>query len=298
MKPIKNNLVAPIQNLHHPESHLMSILERAMRQGNIIIVDISLLDSRTALMLSSIIVRHVFHENQRNYISVGGTDLIKATFVMEEAQSVLDGDSDVSAFVELAKEGRKYGLGGIFVTQQPGSIPFEILSQADNFFVFHLLSKGDLDTLQKANAHYSNDVVTQILNEPIKGKLYMWTSSQPFVLPVSVDKFEDLHKPNMSQDVQKKHPILNNILGDIDSELRDPLFQSIIAKYREVEQEDHDEIGKKTVALFRKLTEPEKEYLRKKSVIQQSRSGEEFAIKTAYYQQLAVIASTLSNNEA
>lgn len=297
MKPIKNNLVAPIKNLHNPESHLMPILERAMRQGNIIIFDISMLDSRTALMLSSLIVRRVFHENQKNYISVGGTSLIKATFVMEEAQSVLSGDADVAAFVELAKEGRKYGLGGIFVTQQPASIPFEILSQADNFFVFHLLSKGDLNTLQKANAHYSDDVLTQLLNEPVKGKLYMWTSSQPFVIPIKVDKFEDKYEPNTSYDIQKAHPILNNLLLEIDTELKDPAFQSIIGKYREVEQEGHDELGKKTVALFKKLTSAEKEHLRKKSAIQVGRDNSEFAVKTIYYQQLAVIASTLNVSE-
>ena len=49
-----------------------------------------------------------------------------------------------SPFVSWVKEGRKYGLGAVLVTQQPGSIPAELLSQGDNFFVFHLLSAGDL----------------------------------------------------------------------------------------------------------------------------------------------------------
>jgi hypothetical protein len=93
--------------------------------------------------------------------------------------------------VTWVKEGRKYQLGAILVTQQPGSIAPEFLSQGDNFFAFHLLSVGDLKALQAHNAHYSDDVLGSILNEPIKGNAYMWSApDQPFVLPVKVGNFE------------------------------------------------------------------------------------------------------------
>jgi len=55
------------------------------------------------------------------------------------------------------------------VTQQPGSIPAELLSQGDNFFVFHLLSAGDLLALKRANAHFSDDLLATLLNEPLVG---------------------------------------------------------------------------------------------------------------------------------
>ena len=293
MAPIRNNLVLPISELHEPTSLLLSILEQAMRQGRIIIIDIALLDARTALQLSSIIVKHVFHKNQSNFIAVGGESLIKATFVVEEAQSVLSNDPDTAAFIELAKEGRKYGLGGIFVTQQPASIPFEILSQADNFFVFHLLSKGDLGTLSKANAHYSNDVLTQLLNEPVKGKCYMWTSSQPFVLPVKVDKFEDIHKPHTAKAIQEQHPILHEIMEEIDAERKNPLYASILTKVREVEDAKYEELGEKTKGLFRHLTSEEKEYLKKSEKLQQNKSGEFFAVKSRAYLDLLIQVNTV-----
>lgn len=144
---------------------MITIIEKALRLGEVVIFDISRIDSQTARFISSIIVTKIFNENKNNFIKHGGASLIKATFVLEEAHTVLSRDSATpSAFVELAREGRKYNLGSIFITQQPGNIPAEIVSQGDNFFVFHLLSKVDLNSLANANAHYSGDIITQILN--------------------------------------------------------------------------------------------------------------------------------------
>jgi hypothetical protein len=245
--------------------------------------------------LSSIIVNHIFNINQREFISVGGKGLITATFVIEEAQSVLS-RSDVGPFIELAKEGRKYHLGGIFVTQQPSSIPFEITSQGDNFFVFHLLSRGDLQSLQKANAHYSDDIITQVLNEPTKGKCYMWTSHQPFVIPISVKLFEDpsYAKKDQSKKIQSEFNILVPILQKISDEFKNPLFKNILEKFAAVENENiGEETNKKTVALFRKLNDEEKVFLREKNRLQENRTGEEFAVKTLYYQELLRLRQSL-----
>jgi hypothetical protein len=95
------------------------------------------------------------------------------------------------------KEGRKYGLGAVLVTQQPGSIPAELLSQGDNFFVFHLLSAGDLVALKRANAHFSDDLLATLLNEPLVGHGIFWSSAagtdrgaRPYPLPIRVLSFE------------------------------------------------------------------------------------------------------------
>jgi hypothetical protein len=51
--------------------------------------------------------------------------------VIEEAQSVLGNTGSSRPYVEWVKEGRKYDLGAVLITQQPGSIHNEILSQGD-----------------------------------------------------------------------------------------------------------------------------------------------------------------------
>ncbi len=122
--------------------------------------------------------------------------------VIEEAQSVLGRNLDESSpFVEWVKEGRKYDLGAILVTQQPGSMAPELLSQADNWFCFHLLSEGDAGVLGKYNSHYSDDILAHLIGEPIPGNCFMWSAPhQPFVLPVRVRSFEDLYNKNVKND--------------------------------------------------------------------------------------------------
>ncbi|TFF87942.1 MAG: ATP-binding protein [Promethearchaeota archaeon] len=229
--PILNNIIPPMDQLHDPDSKLFPIIEQAVERNSIIIIDISLLDSHNALNLSSMIISKFFRKNQREF-TTGKEDLKRITFVVEEAQSVIGGSTNVSRFVELAKEGRKYQLGGIFITQQPGSISMDILSQGDNFFVFHLLSKDDLKALKKANAHFSNDILTQVLSEPIPGKSYMWTSHQPFVIPLKIKNFEDIVKPHKAKELQSTHDILMTILRDIID--LDQVEQGIINKFLDV----------------------------------------------------------------
>ncbi len=290
MQPIFNNLVPPIKTIHDPPSYLLSIIEKALKDGRIVIFDISLMDSRSALLLSSIIVKHIFLQNKENFISHGEEQLIKATFVVEEAHSVLSSsDSATSSFVDLAKEGRKYNLGGIFITQQPSSIPFGIISQADNFFIFHLLSKGDLKALSNANAHYSDDIITQILNEPIRGKCYMWTSHQPFVIPVDIQNFEheNFAKPKQSVSVQANDNILDTIINEIRNEQESPQFKSIFEKFVNVEKNNPGKgIGEKTVPLFKMLNEDEKKYLNSQHLIQKNNAEEPFAVTFKFYQSL------------
>lgn len=99
---------------------------------------------------------------------------------MEEAQSVLGntGSSGEGPYIAWVKEGRKYDLGALLITQQPGSISTEILSQGDNWFVFHLLSAHDLYALKNANAHFSDDILSSLLNEPIQDTAFFGAASE------------------------------------------------------------------------------------------------------------------------
>lgn len=290
VKPMLNNLIPPILKIHDPGSNMIEIIKKALSQGRVVIFDISRIDSHTARQLCSIIIKDIFEENKEDFITLGGKNLIRATFVLEEAHTVLSDSGSASApsaFVDLAKEGRKYELGGIFITQQPGSIPSEIVSQGDNFFVFHLLSKGDLTSLSNANAHYSSDIITQILSEPIRGKSYMWTSHQPFVIPIKVVHFEDPNftQPNQSIRVQDSEDILGNLTDQIVKEVNDPLYVSICGKFRQVEGDASLTDKKRPGKLFEMLSDDEKGYLRNKNAIQSGYGGE-YAIKYPFYYEL------------
>ena len=191
---IVNNLIPVVKKLHDKTSKMLEGLFWHLERGHVVVVDTSLMTSSHGRWAASLILTEIFQRNQASF-TVGATgELLNVVAVIEEAQTVLSRERETvdSVFVEWAKEGRKYNLGGIFVTQQPGAIPTELVSQGDNFFVFHLLSADDLISLRKANAHFSEDVLAIILNEPIPGNAYVWSAPyQPFVLPLRIENFED-----------------------------------------------------------------------------------------------------------
>lgn len=194
------NMTRVVEALHDPSSQLLRALMTALRAGKLCVVDISQLRGQRGLQLASIILAEIFAHNQREFTRAIPHN-VPCIAVIEEAQAVLSGAGSASAedspFVSWVKEGRKYGLGAVLITQQPGSIPAELLSQGDNFFVFHLLSAGDLTALKRANAHFSDDLLATLLNEPLVGHGIFWSSAagtdrgaRPYPLSVRVLSFE------------------------------------------------------------------------------------------------------------
>ena len=190
------NVLRIVGPLHDPGSNLLDDLQRALGDGNLCVVDLSLTRGKAGNNLAGLILDHFFEHNVREFTNKD-SKAIPIIAVIEEAQSVLGADSragDSGPFVAWTKEGRKFGLGSVLVTQQPRSIPEELLSQADNWFVFHLLSNGDLAALRSANGHFSNDLLSSLLNEPLPGHGLAWSSvnRKPYPVPVRILDFQAL----------------------------------------------------------------------------------------------------------
>ncbi|MGI5133183.1 ATP-binding protein [Pseudonocardia sp. CA-107938] len=196
-----SNMSRVVRELHDPSSQLLRALVQALRDGKLCVVDISQMRGPQGLRLAGIVLSHIFEHNQEQF-TASRPRTIPTIAVIEEAQSVLGGGSEKEdgPFVSWVKEGRKYDLGALMITQQPGSIPAELLSQGDNFFVFHLLSQGDLASLKRANAHFSDDLLASLLNEPLVGHGVFWSSApgtdrhaRPYPLSIRALNFSRSH---------------------------------------------------------------------------------------------------------
>ena len=190
------NMTAIVRMLHDRHSQLLDMLLAALKDGKLCVVDVSQLRGSQSLILSSLLLRRIFDHNQDQF-TAAFPETIPTLAVVEEAQAVLNERAVGSEpFIAWVKEGRKYDLGAVLITQQPGSIPNEILSQGDNWFVFHLLSAADLHNIQSANAHFSQDILSALLNEPIPGQGVFWSSSsgKPYPVALRVLSFERMYK--------------------------------------------------------------------------------------------------------
>ena len=186
------NATRIVRMLHDPGSQLMDLIMKALADGKLCVVDVSQLSGGQALVLSGLILRRIFDRNQEEF-TAANPKTIPTIAVVEEAQSVLNEKAAAAEpYIEWVKEGRKYDLGAVLVTQQPGSIPSEILSQGDNWFLFHLLSSSDLSNVRSANAHFGQDLLSALLNEPIPGQGVFWSSvgGKQYPVPLRVLSFE------------------------------------------------------------------------------------------------------------
>jgi DNA helicase HerA-like ATPase len=193
----RGNMVRVVSQLHDPRNQLLELLKKALSRGCICVVDISRMRGSQGLAFAGVILQHLFEHNQDEFTKVNSAT-IPTIAVIEEAQSVLGHGTSSSdgPFVEWVKEGRKYDLGAMLITQQPGSLPQELLSQGDNWFVFHLLSSSDLRALQAANSHFSADLLSSLLNEPIPGHGIAWSSAgaTPYPIPIRALSFEATYR--------------------------------------------------------------------------------------------------------
>jgi DNA helicase HerA-like ATPase len=179
--------------VHSSSSTLMEDTFRSLEQGKTVIIDLSLRDSVDASIISTMIVRKLFEDNKKNYTEAKGEQVISTVIIVEEAQNVLSGEqvkTSANPFVRVAKEGRKFGIGLVAITQRPSAISEEIRSQAENFFAFYMGNTDDIKALVKSNVNYDGVVTSFIQKETIPGNLYFVTSSHPFVIPVRVLEFD------------------------------------------------------------------------------------------------------------
>ncbi len=189
------HLIDEGKGLHSKKSDLVERVFDYLRQGKTVVIDLSLKDNLDASIISTILVRKLFDNNKENFTSDRPEKIINTVVFVEEAQNVLSEEfvkSNANPFVRVAKEGRKFGLGLVAITQRPSAISEEIRTQAENFFAFHMGNSDDIKALVKSNINYDGVVANFIQRETIAGNLYMVSSDQAFALPVRVSEFEKL----------------------------------------------------------------------------------------------------------
>ncbi len=162
-----------------------------LRQGKIVIVDLSLGNPEIQRMFSERICSQVFADAIGRFTTTRPNNFIQ--FYFEEAHNLFPKkeDKDLSQiYNRLAKEGAKLHLGLVYATQEVSSISSNILKATQNWFISHLNNEDEIKELRK---YYDfNDFTEGLIRfsqDTDKGFVRMKTYSNPFVIPVQVDRF-------------------------------------------------------------------------------------------------------------
>lgn len=188
-------LIDEDKGLHLEQSNLIEDVFKHLKQGKTVVIDLSLKDSVDSSIISTILVRKLFEHNKRYYTEQKEDKIIDSVICVEEAQNVLSEEfvkSSTNPFVRVAKEGRKFEIGLIAITQRPSAIAEEIRTQAENFFAFYMGNSKDIKALVESNINYGGVISSFLQKETISGNMYMVSSNQSFALPMRVVWFEKL----------------------------------------------------------------------------------------------------------
>jgi hypothetical protein len=162
-----------------------------LRKGRIVIVDLSLGNSKIQAMFSERICNQIFTDAITRFTSTRPNNFIQ--FYFEEAHNLFPkkDDKDLSQiYNRLAKEGAKLHLGLIYATQEVSSISSNILKATQNWFISHLNNEDEIRELRK---YYDfsdfTDSLIRFSQDTDKGFVRMKTYSNSFVIPVQIDRF-------------------------------------------------------------------------------------------------------------
>ncbi len=162
-----------------------------LRKGKIVIVDLSQGNPEIQRVFSEKICQSIFSHSMGKFIDNSHNNFIQ--FYFEEAHNLFPkkDDKDLSQiYNRIAKEGAKLNLGMIYATQEVSSISSNILKNTQNWFIAHLNNEDEIKELRKYyDFNDFADALTRFSAKNDKGFVRMKTYSNPFVVPVQIDKF-------------------------------------------------------------------------------------------------------------
>ncbi len=136
-----------------------------LQPGRVNVVDLSRVDEDAADVVVSHVLRKLLVERKRHKHGEKSMVPYPVLVVLEEAHILAPRDEDTLSkywLARVAREGRKFGIGLMLVSQRPKGLDPDILSQMNNLVVLRIVEPSDQRYIQEASESLSSDLVEQL----------------------------------------------------------------------------------------------------------------------------------------
>ena len=135
-------------------------LEGVIRPGRLTVFDLSGLGEEGADAVVSHYLRRLLEERKAYKTGSGGYPS-PVIVVVEEAHVLVPRDRDTLTkrwATRVVREGRKFGLGMVLVSQRPKNVDADVLSQTNNKIILRMVEPQDISYVQSASEELSQDL--------------------------------------------------------------------------------------------------------------------------------------------
>ncbi len=175
-----------------------------LKQGKTVITDTSSFSGTVELLIGSLIAHSVFNQ----YKQMKNDDSKPViSIVLEEAPRVLGKEvleKGSNVFASIAREGRKFKVGLIAITQLPSLIPREVLANMNTKIILGVEMKPERQAIIESAAQDLSDDDRNIASLD-RGEAIISSNFAKFAIPVSIPFFDEFIKKDIpEQDSSKK----------------------------------------------------------------------------------------------
>ena len=182
-------LLQPFKDYHAPNrtTDVCDEIYRHLVDGKIVILDLSVGDPVQRERLSKRIARHILRSSMATFNA--GQHPPHIVIYVEEAHNLIGRHEALTEiWPTIAKEGAKARLAIVYATQEVSSIHPNILANTENIIVSHLNNHNEISELSRYY-DFADFADTTIRAQDV-GFARIKTLSNPFVIPVQIDKFD------------------------------------------------------------------------------------------------------------
>ncbi|MFW6305400.1 MAG: ATP-binding protein [Candidatus Saliniplasma sp.] len=190
---VQGNKVIPKGKIFVTEGSesLVKGIVKAIEEGKKVILDTSSMPQDKELLIAGIITDNIF-KRYKSYKERGELEeKPTVSIVIEEAPRVLGERAGRNVFHSIAREGRKFNVGLIAITQLSSMIPREILANMNTKIILGNEMKSERDAIIGSAAQDLSKDSKNIASLD-KGEAIVSSIFTKFAVPIQIDLFDDV----------------------------------------------------------------------------------------------------------